>query len=283
MGRVAEMMRWPEGKIRDLLLQENIDLDTDVALLAEVGATTHGIAVASQDDLDLTAVRFEPWQEFVNGSGQRQSMMVRTQPDGSRSRAGDIDLNVYTLRKFANLASKSNPSILVVLFSPRRWTGRYPQVDWEELITYTASQAAGGAFLGYMRQQIQRWTGQRGQKNVNRPELVEAYGFDTKYAAHVVRLGLQGAEYLRTGRITIPMPEELAIEIRSLRTGGLSEPEALSWAAQVEASLKDAIMSSPLPLEANRGNVDMWLAAHYARKYGHYEGADVLSERRINE
>ena len=51
-------------------------------------------------------------------------------------------------------------------------------------------------------------TGERGQKNVNRPELVEKYGFDTKHAGHMVGLGFQGIEHLETGYITLPMPED---------------------------------------------------------------------------
>ena len=35
---------------------------------------------------------------------------------------------------------------------------------------------------------------------VNRPELIAAHGYDTKYAGHVLRLGYQGIEFLETGR-----------------------------------------------------------------------------------
>jgi len=261
------MTHWPKGKIVDLLSRRRIDLKRDVALVVEVGSTMHGISIDGVDDLDLTVVRFEQWHEFVNGPSQRQSMMIRTQPDGDRSRFGDIDINVYTLRKFAGLAAKGNPSILAVLFAPNRWTGRFHWVDWGKLIAYTTSQAAGAAFLGYMRQQMERWQGKRGQKNVNRPELVERYGFDTKYAGHVVRLGLQGTEYLTTGRITLPMPKEQAADIRNLRTGGFTEPGAMAWALKVENELKAALDASTLPERPNLGGTDMWMADTYAQAF----------------
>ena len=61
------------------------------------------------------------------------------------------------------------------------------------------SRRAGRGYLGYLHGQKERLLGARGQKRVNRPELVEAHGYDTKYAMHAARLGYQGLELLETG------------------------------------------------------------------------------------
>lgn len=253
-------MSYPAAQVENLLTRRNIDPRT-ILLVSEVGSTAHGIAISDQDDFDATAVRFETFPELIAGPSSRQSMMIRTQPDGHRSRLGDIDLNVYTLRKFAYLASKGNPSILAAIFSDRRHVDRYG-IDWDTLAAKIASKRAGGAFLGYMRQQIERWTGERGQKSVTRPELVEKFGFDTKYAAHVIRLGWQGIEYMETARFTMPMPTEQADAIRTVRTGGYTEADALDLARSVEAKLKVAIDESILPDKP--APVDMWLTQIYA-------------------
>jgi len=256
-----------KGRVKDLLARRGVDLKTEVVLGAEVGSTIHGIAVADQDDLDMTIVRIENFYELVNGPAKQQSMMIRTQPDGHRSRMGDIDLNVYTLRKFAGLAAKGNPSILTALFSPNPWRGNFQWIDWDELIAFTASRRAGAAFLGYMKQQQERWAGKRGQKNVNRPELVDAYGFDTKYAGHVIRLGLQGIEYMQSGKITLPMSKTPAEAIKNLRTGGIDESDALMWAAEVEDELKAAVDSSTLPSHPNLYGVHGWTTRVYKEAY----------------
>jgi hypothetical protein len=39
---------------------------------------------------------------------------------------------------------------------------------------------------------------------------VAVHGYDTKYAMHVLRLGLQGVELLTTGRFTLPVPCRMA-------------------------------------------------------------------------
>ncbi len=260
-------MTWPKGKVSDLLSRRGINLKEDVALIAEVGSTMHGISIHGQDDLDLTAIRFEKWDEFVNGPIKKQSMMIRTQPNGHRSRFGDIDINVYTVRKFASLAATGNPSIILIYDVPNKWLGRFQWVNWEQLQAYTTSRRAGAAYRGYMKQQLERWQGKRGQKNINRPELVERYGFDTKYAGHVVRLGYQGIEYLETGSVSLPMPEEQQEEVKAIRVGSRSEHDALNLAAKLESRLSVALAASELPEQANLYGVHKWLADTYQEVY----------------
>lgn len=251
---------YPQSRILDLLIRRNVDM-RHVVRIVEVGSTAHGMSTSStDDDFDATVIRVEPFKELVVGSPNRQSMMIRTQPDGVRSRMGDIDLQVYTLRKFAGLAAGGNPSILGAIFSKKV---HYSTLDLQPLARMAASKRAGSAFLGYMRQQLERWQGVRGQKSVNRPELVDAYGFDTKYAAHVIRLGIQGVEYMQTGQYSMPLADEVAASLIGLREGALSEPEAMEWAEQVEQDLLEAVASSPLPQGPNTEGINDWLVRVY--------------------
>lgn len=238
------------------------------AFLCEVGSTVHGIGVGEQDDFDLTALRVESWTELICGNIRNQSKMYRTADKGARSGPGDYDLNVYTVRKFAQLCVTSNPSILNLLFVPEDaiFTNNIGSLR-RDLKGVVVSKDAAGRFLGYMTAQMERWRGERGQKNVNRPELVEAYGFDTKYAAHIIRLGFQGAHFLRTGIIPIPLPEGVASAIRDLRTGQFTEEDALSWAEMVRNDLRDAETESPLPPKPSRQGVERILHDFYAARF----------------
>jgi hypothetical protein len=252
---------YPKAQVSQLLRRRDID-PASLYLLAEVGSTAHGIDISGSEDFDATAVRMESFSELINGPLSRQSLFIRTQPEGIPSRLGDVDLNVYTLRKFAGLAQKGNPSILAAIFSPYRYVDK---LDFEELAGKVASKRAAASFLGYMRQQIERWEGTRGQKSVHRADLVEKFGFDTKYAAHIIRLGFQGIEYLTTGRFTMPMSSDEADLILSVRTGEWSEGAAKGFAYTVEAQLKLALESSPLPDQPAR--LESWLCRHYAKAF----------------
>jgi hypothetical protein len=55
--------------------------------------------------------------------------------------------------------------------------------ELQALAPALASKMAGKRFLGYMNDQKERLLACCGQKDVNRPDLVAKYGFDTKYVA----------------------------------------------------------------------------------------------------
>jgi predicted nucleotidyltransferase len=252
-------------RVISLLEDAGIARETVLAIV-EAGSTAHAISVGT-DDLDFTVVRVEPFPELVVGSPSRQSMMLRTKPEGVRSEPGDIDLQVYTLRKFVNLATAGNPSVLMILFAPPAYRLVDDGFPATEIADLTRSRRAAAAYRGYMERQIERWMGSRGQKNVQRPELEEVHGYDTKYAAHTIRLGVQGIEYLRTGALTLPMPEAVASRIRDVRGGRASEREALDWARQLKTELEGAAEASQLPERPDQLAIDWLVSDFYAARY----------------
>ena len=233
-------------------------------LRCEVGSTVHGLSVAGTDDRDELGVCVEP-ADFVIGLRHFEQHTHRSQPQGVRSQPGDLDLTIYGLRKFASLALKGNPSILLLFNVPDAKCLVLTDLGCElrDLAWAFASRKAGAAFLGYMQQQRQRLMGERGQMNVKRPELIERYGFDTKYAGHIVRLGFQGVDYMTSGRFPIPMPQHQRDYILAVRTGQVTENEVLTRAGELEAELKDAIDSSYLPEQPDYAAVNAFLIRAY--------------------
>jgi len=105
-------------------------------------------------------------------------------------------------------------------------------------------------------------TGQAGA-HTNRPELVAVHGYDTKYAMHALRLGLQGVELLTTGRITLPVPEPHRAYLRSIRKGERSLSEVLDAIAETETRLAQLCDSPAVPDQPDRSWVDEWLHRSY--------------------
>lgn len=230
-----------------------------------VGSTLHGVAVKDgMEDLDLMGVAVENAAEIM-GFAPRDVWVKRSKPEGVRSEAGDVDRTVYGLRKYLALALKSNPSILLALFAPPSMVRVQTTMGQElqALAPAIVSREAYGPFAGYMRQQCQRLTGERGQMNVTRPELIERYGFDTKYAGHVIRLGLQGIELLRTGRITLPMPVESRQIVLAVRRGEYKLDAVLRMAGDLERQLTAAFQASLLPDKPDYRHVERWMLSVY--------------------
>ena len=119
-----------------------------------------------------------------------------------------------------------------------------------------------------MRAQKERLIGTRGQRRVNRPELIEAHGFDTKYAMHVARLGLQGIELLSTGRLTLPMAEPDRSRVMAIRRGDVSLEDALAEIDDIERKLHAAVENSPLRELPDYGRVDAYLIETYRDSWG---------------
>lgn len=243
--------------------------EANTILRCEVGSTVHGLGVAGTDDRDELGVCVEP-PEYVIGLRHFEQYVHRSQPTGVRSGPGDLDLTIYGLRKFSSLALKGNPSILLLFNVPdeKCMTLNTLGRRLRDLAPAFASKKAGAAFLGYMQQQRQRLMGERGQMNVKRPELIEQYGFDTKYAGHIIRLGFQGVDYMTTGRFPIPMPDEQRDLILAVRTGKMSENDVLTKAGELEADLKDAIDSTLLQEQPDYERVNKFLIYAYTKTWG---------------
>jgi uncharacterized protein len=236
-----------------------------------VGSTVHGISISDQDDRDEMGFCIEP-PEYVIGLQQFEQYITRTQPEGHRSGPGDLDLTIYSARKWLQLALAGNPTILLPLFVPEEFIlVNHPVV--EELFAHPEiilSRQAGDRFLGYLARQRLSLLSREGKgRDVTRPELIEQFGFDTKFAGHMVRLGFQGAELMQTGKITLPVPEPMRAWIRDLRIGKHTQAEALDMALDFEDEIKHYMPNSPLPERPDREAADRWLIDTYQEVWHH--------------
>lgn len=201
-----------------------------------VGSTSHGTAITGQDDRDEMGVCMEP-PEYVCGLSMFEHYIYRDQPEGVRSQPGDLDLTIYTLRKFCRLAAQGNPSVLVLLWLPSHIIKTDLGQGLLDIRDAFVSREAGWRFLGYLTSQKKSLTGERNQK-VKRPDLVERYGYDTKFAMHALRLGFEGIEYLTDRRLTLPVAEPNLTTLRAVRAGELSLPETLALIEAIETELR---------------------------------------------
>jgi hypothetical protein len=252
-------------------------------LRAQVGSGVHGTAIDGQDDRDEMGVCLEPSQ-FVTGLArvpagtgaasatvpfeQYERHTVWDQPGGvaNRSGAGDLDVIIYSARKWCRLASAGNPTVLLLLFVPddevvvRTAAGAELVANADRFV----SKIAAAKYLGYLSAQRSAMTG-GGGAHTNRPELVAAHGYDTKYAMHALRLGVQGVELLSTGRLTLPVPQPARSYLRAVRRGEIPLAEVLDAIASAEADLTQLQASSSVPDVPDRAWIDGWLHRSHLR------------------
>jgi uncharacterized protein len=270
-GPVAGSTALPAGFAHPHASEEARSIaERGMILRVQVGSGVHGTSIAGQDDRDEMGLCLEPPQ-FVTGLArvpfeqyERHTAWDRPGGVANRSGAGDLDVIIYSARKWARLALAGNPTVLLVLFVPDEEVVFRDEAGAELAANASrfVSRLAAGRYLGYLRGQRAAMTGQPGART-NRPELVAVHGYDTKYAMHALRLGLQGTELLTTGRITLPVPEPDRAYLRSIRRGERPLAEVLDAITGAEERLARLRDSPAIPGQPDRQWVDDWLHRSY--------------------
>jgi predicted nucleotidyltransferase len=218
--------------------------DREIALSNEilrgvVGSTAYGTALDGQGDRDEMGVFIEPPQ-YVCGLTPVDHYIYRDQPEGVRSQPGDLDLAMYSLRRFCRLAAQGNPSVLLLLWLPEYITKTPPGAALVDMRQAFISKESGRRFLGYLAAQKSKLKGDRAN-TVRRPDLIEKYGYDTKFAMHALRLGLQGIELLTHRRLALPIAEPDLTTLRAVRAGKINLGDALHLIDDAERRLGELV------------------------------------------
>lgn len=175
-------------------------------LLAYRGSIAHGMYVppespTSIDDKDLLGVCVPPERFYFGLNTFEQKEIFK----------GHWDAVTYEVRKLARMLVGANPNVMSLLWThPRFFLTREP--EGEELLAARdlfVTRKAYHSFTGYAYGQMKKMTalafnGYMGEK---RKKLVEQFGYDTKNAAHLIRLLRMSIEYLREGRLYVDRGE----------------------------------------------------------------------------
>jgi predicted nucleotidyltransferase len=250
----------------------------DIALKNEilrtlVGSEVVGMAIEGKGDRDEMGVYFETPEQIIGLEPNPEHYSQRSVPDGERSKPGDTDLTIHSMRKYMKLAIAGNPSILTILFAPDSAIlvdtplGR----ELRALTPYIISQNAGRSHLGYLDSQRDNMLGKGRKSGIPfRPELIEAHGYDSKFASHALRLGLQGIELTTTGLLTLPMAHDDLQRCLRVKRGEASFKEALAEVDEVRAELRSIIDGgrSKLRQEPDTDRVNAWMVDAWMRHWG---------------
>jgi hypothetical protein len=242
-----------------------------------VGSGVHGIAIAGTDDHDEMGVYVEPPEYVIGLRASAPHYVHRTQPEGHRSGPGDVDLVMYSLRKYLHLAAKGNPTVLLPLFAPDDALLATTKLGSElrAMRTKFLSQQAGHRFLGYMHGQRERMLGGGKQNRLpNRPELIDRYGYDVKYASHALRLAYEGLEVIRDGRLSLPMPQPSRDHVLDVKQGRVTQEVVIKDIDRLASIAKDMLDTgqTPLPPQPPWDELTRWSVEAHRRHWRQYVG-----------
>lgn len=241
-------------------------LASSTILRVLVGSEAYGISESSSDR-DEMGVCIEPLEEAMGFSPFEQyefrTATERTGKKDEPSAPGDLDLKIYSLKKFLKLALKGNPTIMELFFLRTHTGGNSLGEHLQEMAPYVVSKEAASAYLGYMQAQKRKLSDKVPVPGSERAELVKKFGFDTKYAGHLLRLGMQGIELMKTGRILFPMKPIDIVMIRAVREGHYPLKDVLESSSEMELTLRELQASSHLQDHPQTDKIETWMRERY--------------------
>jgi len=241
------------------LLQHAIDAGFPLASQTIIhlfigGSQLHGAKIAGYDDLDIYGVYVEPPMIALGLAPMPHYVWSSGAPD-THNTADDVDLTMYSLRRWAELAMKGNPSILHFLFAESENTGPHTSIWRQHILPHRQlflSLNSAAHYLGFAENQRLRMTGERGQgRHGQRLDLVEKFGYDVKFAMHYLRLLYECRELLRDRHLTLPRPEPERSHLIAVRSGVFSLDEVLNYGLALKEECSMLLARSSLPETPN--------------------------------
>jgi len=185
--------------------------------------------------------RFSQWQEHH----------IHYQDDDA-GKGRDYDLTVYSIVKYFQLCMDNNPNMIDSLFTPPRCHLTITQVGqmvYENRRLFL-HKGCWHKFKGYAYAQLHKMD----NKNPvgKRKELVEEFGYDVKFAYHLVRLLLEVEQILAEGDLDLERPRE---QLKAIRRGEWTEGQIRGFFHQKETELEKLYNDSTLPWTADEGPI----------------------------
>lgn len=219
------------------------------------GSIAHGMYEPSSDpnsidDKDTMAFCVPP-PDFYYGLSEFHSRGTQ------EIKRGEWDIVVYEARKALRLLAGGNPNVLSILWlDDNMYISR---ADAGDLLLDNRDLFVGRhvykPFIGYATQQLYKmdhgaFQGYMGDK---RKALVERHGYDTKNAAHLIRLLRMGIEFLRDGVMNVHRHD--AHELLAIKHGEWPLEKVKTEAERLFRRAEDVYDRSTLPVAPDRAAV----------------------------
>jgi predicted nucleotidyltransferase len=205
--------------------------------------------------------RFESWQEHhVAAHGK------------------SWDFAIFGIVKFFQLAMENNPNVIDSLFTPRRCVLSSTAVG-EYIREHRADFLHKGAwhkFKGYAYSQLNKIKTKT--PTGKRAELVDQFGYDVKFAYHVVRLLLEVEQILVARDIDLERDRE---QLKAIRRGEWTLAQLEQWAQDKEKALEALYHTSTVPYAPDEPLLKQHLIHCLEMHYGDLSAAIVQPDEAL--
>lgn len=261
-------------------VSENVQYETIM------GSLSYGV---SNDSSDIDIYGFcMPTKELVfphlageiPGFGRQIQRFEQFQQHHVRSMDGqkEYDMSIYSIVKFFQLCMDNNPNMVDSLYTPDRCVLHMSKVgklvrDNRDLFLHKGSWHK---FKGYAYSQMNKIEKKVNRSNPKRAADIEKYGYDVKFAYHVVRLIDEVEQILATQTLDLEKNRE---QLKSIRRGEWKFEEIEAHFKQKESELETLYHSSPLRYKPDEEKIKALLLSCLEEHYGSLDAMITKDDR----
>ena len=237
---------------------ETIDSIKDNSIiLAYRGSIAHGMYIPntdphSIDDIDLMGISIPSIDHYfaLKSFGSRGTKEIKKDR---------LDIVIYEFKKFIGLLKNGNPNVLSLLWlEPNFYLKLSPEGEYLIQNRHLfANKNVYFSFVGYAKAQFNKMTSQafKGYMGQKRKELVQKFGYDTKNAAHLIRLLRMAVEFLTSGNLKVFRDIDSS-ELLAIKKGGWSLEEVKEESGRLFKLADEAYIRSSLPSNPDSEKID---------------------------
>jgi hypothetical protein len=253
-----------------------------------MGSVAYGVSSDTSDKdiygwcIPLKDVAFPHLAGEIPGFGNQKKRFDQFQQHHINDLDGKhtYDITVYSVIRYCHLCMDMNPNMVDSLFVPRTCVLHCSQIGniLRDNRKVFLNKKAFHTFKGYAYAQLAKIKN-KNRESEARKELIEKYGYDTKFAYHLVRLLLEVEQILVEGDLDLQRHRE---QLKAIRNGEWKEEQVYSFFNQKEAALEDLYHTSTLPYTPNEPTIKQVLLnileAHYGSLDKCVENIDKYKE-----
>lgn len=171
-----------------------------------------------------------------------------------REAGKEYDFSVYSILKYFRLVMDGNPNMIDSLFIPRNLIIHTTKVH--ELVRENRklflSKKVWPKFKGYAYSQLHKMKIKNPDPTSKRYPSIQKYGYDVKFAYHVVRLLNECQQILEEEDLDLQRNRE---QLKSIRRGEWTQDQVIKYFTEKELLLEKVHQKSSLPNEPNINKV----------------------------
>lgn len=243
-----------------------------------MGSIAYGVS-NDESDIDIYGFCIPPKHVIfphlngeIFGFGTQQKRFNQWQQHGVKdvSNSKEYDFTIHSIIKYFQLCMQNNPNMIDSLFIPRRCIIHSTQVgehvrENRKLFLHKGSWYR---FKGYAYSQVNKMNTKVPKKDSNRYETFKKYGYDLKFAYHVVRLLNEAEQILIEHDLDLQRNRK---QLKSIRNGEWTKEQIINYFESKEMDLEKLYTSSKLPYGPNEDKIKSILLECLELHYGSLE------------